>query len=193
MGLSSPLWETDAKVFCKHFSPWWAPAHKWWSWQVWLVRNSNPEGWKNAFPMHFFSVNLTSQSMVNAVRTYRSLLPKPDLGWQKTGNGSEGIPPATKSVGLQGAGKKGHAILKCYWCGKNVTEKPCVRDLKYPGLLQWRGKNGCACQVNEEGSQTLAAHRWAKEHKNDQKKSSCSGLQPQFPLFHCLKKTRLRL
>lgn len=57
---------------------------------------------------------------MNAVRTHRSLLPKPALGWQKTGNGSEGIPPATKSIGLQGAGKKAHAILKCYWCGKNV-------------------------------------------------------------------------
>lgn len=55
------------------------------------------------FPIHLFPVNLTSGSMVNAVRTYRGLLHKPDLRWQKAGNGSEGISPATKSIGLQGA------------------------------------------------------------------------------------------
>lgn len=52
--------------------------------------------------------------MVDAVRTYRSLLPEPGLGCQKAGNGSEGIPLATKDIGLQGEGKKGQGILKCY-------------------------------------------------------------------------------
>ena len=67
--------------------------------------------------------------MVDAVRTYRSLLPEPGLGCQKAGNGNEGIPPATKGIGLQGGGKRDQGILKCYRCGRNVTEKPCVTEV----------------------------------------------------------------
>lgn len=68
----------------------------------------------NAFPMQLVLINLTSTSMVDAVRTYRNLLLEPGLGCQIAGNGSKGIPPATKGIGLQGGGKRGQGILKHY-------------------------------------------------------------------------------
>lgn len=66
----------------------------------------------NVFPMCLMLVNLTSGSVVDALRVYRSLLPELGLGCQKAGNGSEGIPSATKDIGLQGRGKNGQGILK---------------------------------------------------------------------------------
>lgn len=51
--------------------------------------------------------------MVGAVRANRSLSPAPSLGRQKAGNGSRGMPPATKGIGLQGGGREGQGILKC--------------------------------------------------------------------------------
>lgn len=65
----------------------------------------------NAFPVHLMLVNLTGNSVVDAVRTHRSLFPVPGLGCQNIRN-ERRIPPATKGIELQGGSRGGQGILK---------------------------------------------------------------------------------